>query len=295
MRQKVTNTARVNNRNKVFVPPKLFGNLLIHFCTPALENQSLKVPSEVLFIHQNKKTMKLMSVLPALSIAVLLSSCNSEPAKEETKSADTAAAAPAPVAEVKPAFSPFKVVILQQKVKNFAKSEAEYFNRDSLRNTYGISHYVIGRDLRDSNTVFVVDKIQDEEKAKSFYALPGAKALMKKAGVSTPPAFTYAEFVRVNDSPLQFTDGLAVSHHVKNYDAWLKAYDADGAAGKSAQGLIERGITRNLYDSNTVSVLFEVSDMAKAKATMASADLKKKMTDAGVDSPPTVRWFKLIK
>ena len=35
-----------------------------------------------------------MSVLPAFSIAVLLISCNSEPAKEETKSADTAAAAP---------------------------------------------------------------------------------------------------------------------------------------------------------------------------------------------------------
>ena len=189
---------------------------------------------------------------------------------------------------------PFKVVILQQKVKNFAKSEAEYFNRDSLRNTYGISHYVIGRDLRDSNNVFVVDKIQDEEKAKSFYALPGAKALMKKAGVSAPPAFTYAEFVRVNDSPLQFTDGLAVSHHVKNYDAWLKAYDSDEATRKS-NGLIERGIARNLYDSNMVSVLFEVSDMTKAKATMASPELKKKMTDAGVDSPPTVRWFKLIK
>ncbi len=233
-----------------------------------------------------------MSVLPAFSIAVLLISCNSEPAKEETKSADTTAAAPA--AEVKPAFMPFKVVILQQKVKNFAKSEAEYFNRDSLRNTYGISHYVIGRDARDSNTVFVVDKIQDEEKAKSFYALPGAKALMKKAGVSAPPAFTYAEFVRANDSPLQFTDGLAISHHVKNYDAWLKSYDSDEASRRS-NGLIERGIARNLYDSNMVSILFEVSDMTKAKAVVASPELKKKMNDAGVDSPPTIRWFKLIK
>ncbi len=238
--------------------------------------------------------MKLISVLPALSIAALLLSCNSGPAKEETKSADTTAAVAAPAAEVKPVFNPFKVVILQQNVKNFAKSEAEYFNRDSLRNTYGISHYVIGRDVKDSNKVFVVDKIEDVEKAKSFYALPGAKEAMKKAGVSAPPAFTYAEFVRVNDSPLQFTDGLAISHHVKNYDAWLKAYDSDEATRKS-NGLIERGIARNLYDSNTVSVLFEVSDMAKAKARMASPDLKKTMTDAGVDSPPTVRWFKLIK
>lgn len=238
--------------------------------------------------------MKLISVLPAIAMAALLMSCNSGPAKEETKSADTAVTAPAPVAEVKPAFIPFKVVIVQQKVKNFEKSEAEYFNRDSLRKANGISHYVIGRDLRDSNNVFVVDKIEDVDKTKSFYALPGAKAAMKKAGVSNPPSFTYAEFVRVNDSPIQFTDGLAVSHHVKNYDVWLKAYDSD-AASRSSNGLIERGIARNLYDSNTVSVLFEVSDMAKAKARMASPDLKKVMTDAGVDSPPSVRWYKLVK
>jgi hypothetical protein len=118
---------------------------------------------------------------------------------------------------------------------------------------------------------------------------------MKKAGVSTPPAFTYAEFIRGNDSPIQFMDGLAVSHHVKDFGVWLKAYDAEGDSARRANGLIERGIARNLYDSNTVSILFEVSDMAKAKARMASPDLKKVMTDAGVDSPPTFRWYTLIK
>jgi quinol monooxygenase YgiN len=238
--------------------------------------------------------MKCLSALPAISMTVLLLSCGSGPAKEETKSADTAvAAAPAP-AEVKPPFIPFKVVMIQHKVKNFDKSEAEYFNRDSLRNTYGITHYVIGRDLKDSNTVFVLDKITDVDKAKAFYALPAAKEAMKKAGVSGPPGFTYAEFVRVNDNPVQFTEGLAVSHRVKDYGVWLKAYDAD-AVSRSANGLIERGIARNLYDSNTVSVLFEVSDSAKAKARMKSPDLQKIMTDAGVEGPPTIRWYRLIK
>jgi hypothetical protein len=226
--------------------------------------------------------------------AMSLFSCNSGPAKDETSKTDTTAAV-APPAEVKPAFIPFKVVIVQHRIKNFGKAETEYFNRDSLRKTYGISHYVIGRDLKDSNVVFVVDKIEDMDKAKSFYALPGAKDAMKKAGVSTPPAFTYAEFVRSNDSPVQFMDGLAVTHHVKDYGVWLKAYDAEGDSVRKANGLIERGIARNLYDSNTVSILFEVSDMAKAKARVASPELKKVMTDAGVDSPPTFRWYTLIK
>jgi len=100
-----------------------------------------------------------MKKLPLVLIVALLFACNNGPAKEEQK-ADTTAVAPAP-AEVKPAFVPFKVVVVQHKVKNFGKAETEYFNRDSLRNTYGITHYVIGRDVKDSNTVFVVDKIEE--------------------------------------------------------------------------------------------------------------------------------------
>ena len=80
--------------------------------------------------------MKRLSALPAISVVVFLLSCGNEPAKDETKTTDTTTAvAPAP-AEVKPAFVPFKVVVVQHKVKNFEKSEAGYFNRDSLRNTY---------------------------------------------------------------------------------------------------------------------------------------------------------------
>ena len=233
-----------------------------------------------------------MKKLLVVLIAALLFSCNNEPAKE-AQTTDTAAVAPAP-AEVKPPFTSFKVVILQNRIKDFDKAETEYFNRDSLRKTYGISHYVIGRDLKDPHVVFVVDKIEDVDKAKSFFALPGAKEAMKKAGVTDLPGFTYAEFVRSNDDPIQFTTGLAVSHHVKDYNAWLKVFDS-GDSLRKVNGMIDRGIARNLYDSNTVSVLFEISDTAKAKARMASPDMKKIMTDAGVDSPPTVRWYTLVK
>jgi hypothetical protein len=234
-----------------------------------------------------------MKKLPLVLIMALLFACNNGPAKEEQK-ADTTAAAPAP-AEVKPVFVPFKVVVVQHKIKNFGKAETEYFNRDSLRNAYGISHYVIGRDAKDTNTVFVIDKIQDVEKAKSFYALPGTKDVMKKAGVMTPSGFTYAEFVTGNDNPVQYLDGMAISHHVKDFGVWMKAFDAEGDSARRANGLITRGIARNLDDSNTISILFEVSDITKAKARASSPELKKIMTDAGVDSPPTTRWYKLIK
>jgi len=235
-----------------------------------------------------------MKKLPLVLILALLIACNNGPAKEEQKTDTATAVAPAP-AEVKPAFVPFKVVVIQHKIKNFGKAETEYFNRDSLRTAYGITHYVIGRDVKDTNTVFVIDKIQDVEKAKAFYTLPETKGIMKKAGVMSPPGFTFAEFVTGNDNPVQFLDGMAITHHVKDFEAWKKVFDAEGDSVRRANGLITRGIARNLQDSNTVSVLFEVSDMAKAKARASSPDLKKLMTDAGVDSPPTIRWYKLIK
>jgi hypothetical protein len=118
---------------------------------------------------------------------------------------------------------------------------------------------------------------------------------MAKAGVSRPPGYSYAEIVRSNESPRKYAEGLSIAHHVKDFDTWLKAYDAEGTAAREANGMIDRGMARDIHDANTVYLTFEVSDMAKAKARMASPELKKIMADAGVDSPPTIRWFKVIQ
>ena len=67
-----------------------------------------------------------MKKTPLVLIVALLFACNNGPAKEEQKADTTAAVAPAP-AEVKPAFVPFKVVVVQHKVKNFGKAETEVF------------------------------------------------------------------------------------------------------------------------------------------------------------------------
>ena len=153
---------------------------------------------------------------------------------------------------------------------------------------------MLGRDAKDSNTIFVMDKIEDVEKAKSFFNRPGVIEAMKKAGVSRSPGYTYAEMVRVNETPSGSLLDVSVSHHVKDYATWLKAFDAE-VATRVSNGLIDQAIARNLYDSNTVSILFAVSDMDKAKARIASPELKKVMTDAGVDGTPAIRWYREVK
>lgn len=240
--------------------------------------------------------MKRLPGLIAICMIVLFASCGSGPAKEDTKAADTAAVAVADTpAVVKPAFVPFKVIMIQHKVKNFEKWQEAYLANDSLRKAYQISPWMVGRIIKDSNMVFVVDKMEDLTKAESFSKLPGLKKAMKMGGVTGEPGFSYAEIIRNNDSAVESSDRVSVAHHVKDFSIWLKAFDAEGASSRAASGLVDRSIGRSLTDSNMIYITFAVTDMAKAKARVASPELKKVMTDAGVDSPPTVRWFRLAK
>ena len=58
--------------------------------------------------------MKRLPVLLVSSLALFLFSCSSEPAKEESKAADTTAVASVPPpAPEKPAFVPFKIIMIQ--------------------------------------------------------------------------------------------------------------------------------------------------------------------------------------
>jgi hypothetical protein len=238
--------------------------------------------------------MKRLSSVLAISLTALFFSCSNGPAKEETKAADTTAAvAPAPAPE-KPAFTPYKIFMVQHKVKNFAKWEAAYLAHDSVRKAYGITSGVIGRDLKDSNLVYVVDKMDDYQKAQVFAKLPALKDAMMKAGVADKPGFSYAEMVRGDDSPVETNLRLGVAHHVKDFAAWLKVFDTEGPSARTANGLIDRGLARSLVDSNMVYITFAVTDTAKARARLKSPELKKIMTDAGVDSPPTTRWYRVV-
>ena len=143
--------------------------------------------------------------------------------------------------------------------------------------------------------VFAVEKIEDVDKAKTYFNSPKVKAAMAKAGVNLSPGFNYGVMVRRNDAPTDSTYHLAITHHVKDFDVWLKAFDAEGSSNRAAAGLVDGGIARNYYDSNTVSVFFVVTDMAKARARVASPELKKVMADAGVDGTPTIRWYRQVK
>lgn len=237
--------------------------------------------------------MKRFSLLLASALMIASYSCNNgeEAKKEEPKPADTTAKAEAPQP---PAFSPWKVLIIKHMVKDYAKWLPIYKDHDSARMKFGISQYIIGRGLDDSNMVIVLDKIEDFQRAKDFSKTPDLKSAMQKAGVTGQPAVEMANVIRQDMTDIPQKDRLMVSHHVKDFDAWLKVFDGEGKDARASYGLVERAISRGADDSNMVYIVFAVTDLEKAKARAKSPELKKLMDSAGVDGPPKALFYKIV-
>jgi quinol monooxygenase YgiN len=219
-----------------------------------------------------------------LASFILLFSCSSGN-KETTESTET------PVASTEPLF---KVLMVTHPVANFDAWKPVYLAHDSVRQAYGISKFVIGRGMEDSNMVVVIDKITDIAKAKEFSALPALKEAMASAGVTGEPVFNMANVIRNDDTQIDVKDRVMISHKVKDFDAWLKVFDAEGSATRAGFGIIDRGLARDIDDPNKVYIVFAISDMEKAKARMGSEELKKTMTDAGVEGSPQFNFYRLV-
>ena len=236
-----------------------------------------------------KNLKKILSLLLIVVITVAFLSCKNnktekvESDEEMSMAADTAVAA----------FEPFKLIVIKHKVADYDKWRKEYDAHDSVRQAYGISHFVVGRGIEDSNTIIVMDVMDDVMKAKEFSAMPSLIESMKKAGVIGKPEFAYYDVIRNDNSKTDIKDRLMVTHRVKDFDAWLKVYDDEGTTKRMEEGLIERGMARSLEDPNIVTVVFAISDVEKAKASISSEAKKKMMTESGVEGAPQIFYFKL--
>ncbi|MFE3847656.1 hypothetical protein ACFX5D_06715 [Flavobacterium sp. LB3P45] len=231
----------------------------------------------------------LKPVLIVFLVASFLSCKNKKTEKietEETMPKDTATAVAV--------FEPFKVMVIKHKVADYDKWRKEYDAHDSIRTAYAISHYMVGRGTDDANKIVTATKFIDLQKAKDFSALPYLKEAMKKAGVISKPEFSYYEVIRNDDTPIDQKDRVMVTHKVKDFDVWLKVYDAEGTAKRMEEGFIDRGLARGIDDPNMVTVVFAITDMKKAKENIKSEAKKKLMVDAGVVGTPEIFFYKVM-
>ncbi len=233
--------------------------------------------------------MKTTFTMIALMAIFTFTSCKKESDKEvttETTVTDTIA-----VADAAPAFEPFQVMSISYTVKNYDTWKKVFDEHESMRTENGLTTRAIARGTDNPNKIYLFLNVADMQKAKEYATNPKLKEVRKTAGVISKPDNFYVDIVRFEESPAEFKDRVRVSIKIKDFDAWLKVYDGEGAAIRLANGLIDRAISRNVDDTNMIYVTFAVSDMAKAKKYMKDPALKKLMTKAGVISEPIFDFF----
>jgi hypothetical protein len=80
---------------------------------------------------------------------------------------------------------------------------------------------------------------------------------------------------------------MIIRHKVADFGKWKPEYE-DHRSAREAAGLKDLHLWRNADDPNEVILLFQASDLAKAKEFAGSSDLKEKMEAAGVQGPPDI-------
>ena len=83
---------------------------------------------------------------------------------------------------------------------------------------------------------------------------------------------------------------LLVRHKVRDFSEWKRGYDAHLPKRKEA-GLAEKHLLRSAGDPNEVVLLFEATDMSRAKAFAESADLRETMQALGVIDKPDLYFL----
>ena len=234
----------------------------------------------------------LKPVLTAMLLSTIVSCSNKTP--ETTEVADSSATT-TPEPAITAAFAPFKVMMIKHTVADFEKWKVVFVSHEATRKESGQTDLALLRGADNTNQVMIIEKIDDVQKAKDFTTSPTLKEAMQKAGVTSAPEFSYYDVVRNDDSKIDTKSRVMITHKVKDFDAWLKVYDGEGMATRAEEGMVDRVIARGVDDPNMVHIVFAITDMAKAKAAIASETKKKLMMSAGVDGPPTIEFYSMAE
>ena len=190
-------------------------------------------------------------------------------------------------------FKPFNVVTIKHTVKDYAKWKSLFDNDSLARNESGMKLITVSRGVDSPNDINIAFEIRDVQKAKDFTVNPRLKAVMQKGGVTSTPIIDYVNIIRMDKKVMKLKNYVEITHKVKDFDAWLKVYDAEGPAKRASEGLVDCVVARNIDDPSIVNLVFFITDMAKAKAAINSEEKKTLMMSAGVEGKPRILFYKM--
>ncbi len=87
---------------------------------------------------------------------------------------------------------------------------------------------------------------------------------------------------------------MMVKLRVAEFDKWKAAFDSS-AAMRRENGWISHTIHRDPADPNVVVVAHRVQDAARAKAFVASPEVRAMLANAGVQGPPEVMMLEVAE
>ncbi|WP_018615222.1 hypothetical protein [Segetibacter koreensis] len=243
--------------------------------------------------------MKSLTLSSRFSLAVALfciASCGGKKGTDTTANDSTAKNATA-AANSKPSTiinTPQNMMIVTHKVANFNKWQASYDAHDSMRVASGTHNYVIGRGLKDSNTLLVAVKVDDLNKAKAFAKDPGLKQAMQKGGVVGKPLIDFTTMTFQDTATISSDLRSRTTFTVKDWDKWQRSFDSSRQM-RADNGLMDRAYGHNADDNHKVTVVVALLDTAKAYAFWKSDQLKKLQQASGVTSKPERFIYRVVK
>lgn len=243
-----------------------------------------------------KNYLKMLFVLAVLAV---YTSCNSntqktnEPENVNSTKMDTQASSNPTTASATVTQNqlPLTAVEIIHTVKNYEVWKPLFDADSTNREAAGLETITIGRELDNPNNILVVLKVSDMQKADGFMKNPKLKVVMDKAGVVSKPVSQYWNVIR-NNPDSHPKEWFEVTHKVKDFAAWVKVYDEEGKEKRSADGMVDDVMARSVTDSNLIKLVFDITDIKKAKAAIYSPEKKKLMQSAGVIGVPEIKFYK---
>lgn len=218
------------------------------------------------------------------AVVFCFASCNdaNDDSSSDATAADTTSTATAATTTPASTFvtTPQNMMVATHKVSDFDKWLASYDAHDSMRVANGLHSYVIGRSVKDPNTVLVSVRVDDMNKAKAFAKDASLKQAMKQGGVVGTPVFKFTVMTWQDTAQINTDMRSRASFTVKDWARWQHAFDSTRQSGYD-NGLVVRAYGHEEGDDHKVIVVTAIVDSAKANTYWKSDMLKQRRAISG--------------
>lgn len=227
-----------------------------------------------------KKKLLPLSGIGCLIFAILTFSCGGGGSKKNENSVafDSIKLTP---------FSGYTAVAVTHEVgdfKTWINAYTKLSNPDSRLSVYSSPD--------DPNLVTIFELTKSHADAKSVFASARFKETLQQEGVISEPVINFFDVKFRALAPTTKVYRLGVSHEVADFTQWKRIFDEDEPVRAKAN-LELRAISTNAENPRMVNILFATDDFQRAKEVINSEELRKRMTEAGVQTEPVFIVFQV--